>query len=71
MRILKNMFILGLGAVAILYILNPTAGILEFIPDNVPIIGNLDEAGAILILTNVLAYYGFDVNRLFSRPERD
>jgi uncharacterized membrane protein YkvA (DUF1232 family) len=30
----------------IIYILNPTAGILEFIPDNFPVIGNLDEAVA-------------------------
>ena len=28
------------------YILNPTAGFFEFLPDNLPIIGNLDEAGA-------------------------
>lgn len=54
MRLLKNVFVLGLGAVAVLYILNPTAGI-------------LDEAGAILLLTNVLAYYGIDLTRLFDR----
>ena len=29
-----------------IYIINPTAGFLEFIPDNLPIIGNLDEATA-------------------------
>ncbi len=40
----------GLG---MLYILNPTAGILEFIPDNLPFIGNLDEG-----LAFVLIYYG-------------
>lgn len=30
----------------IAYIFNPTAGIFELIPDNIPVIGNLDEAGA-------------------------
>lgn len=30
----------------IVYLLNPTAGILELIPDNAPLIGNLDEASA-------------------------
>jgi uncharacterized membrane protein YkvA (DUF1232 family) len=30
----------------IAYIFNPTAGIFELIPDNMPVIGNLDEAGA-------------------------
>ena len=34
-----------LGAV---YMLNPGAGIIELIPDNIPIIGNLDEGGAML-----------------------
>ena len=29
-----------------LYILNLTAGFIEFIPDNLPLIGNLDEGGA-------------------------
>ena len=31
-----------------IYILNPGAGIIELIPDNIPIIGNLDEGGAML-----------------------
>lgn len=30
----------------IIYIVNPTAGIIEFLPDALPIVGNLDEAGA-------------------------
>ena len=29
-----------------IYLLNPTAGILEIIPDNIPLVGNLDEGGA-------------------------
>lgn len=32
------------------YVLNPTVGILEFIPDNLPFVGNLDEGGAYLLL---------------------
>ncbi|NSW53671.1 MAG: DUF1232 domain-containing protein [Anaerolineae bacterium] len=42
-----------LSAVGVLYILNPTAGILEFLPDNLPILGNLDEG-----LAYLLVYYG-------------
>ncbi len=34
---------IGIGG---LYLLNPTAGFVELIPDNAPLIGNLDEAGA-------------------------
>jgi uncharacterized membrane protein YkvA (DUF1232 family) len=33
-----------------LYVLNPGAGIFEFIPDVVPVIGNLDDAGATLLV---------------------
>lgn len=32
--------------VAVIYLANPTAGVLELIPDNIPFVGNLDEAGA-------------------------
>jgi uncharacterized membrane protein YkvA (DUF1232 family) len=35
---------------SVVYIINPTAGFLEFIPDNIPFIGNLDEAGATALL---------------------
>ena len=66
-RLVKEMFIIGLAALAGLYLLNPTAGILEFIPDNLPLIGNIDEAGAVLILINTLAYYGIDTSRLYGR----
>jgi uncharacterized membrane protein YkvA (DUF1232 family) len=36
--------------VAAIYLINPTAGVLELIPDIAPFIGNLDEAGATALL---------------------
>ncbi len=39
-----------LGAI---YILNPTSGLLELIPDNLPLVGNLDEG-----LAYTLIWYG-------------
>jgi uncharacterized membrane protein YkvA (DUF1232 family) len=42
-----------LGGIAVLYLINPTAGIIELIPDNIPLIGNLDEVGATLLLIKV------------------
>jgi len=30
----------------VLYLINPTLGVFELIPDNLPIIGNLDEVAA-------------------------
>lgn len=35
---------------SLVYLVNPTAGLIEFIPDNAPFIGNLDEAGATAML---------------------
>jgi len=35
-RLLKEMFIIGAGGIALIYLLNPTAGLLEFIPDVSP-----------------------------------
>jgi len=40
---------------SVLYIINPTAGLLEFIPDNMPLVGNLDEAGATAMLLWAIA----------------
>ena len=36
----------GIAVFCAFYLLNPTAGVLEFIPDVLPVIGNLDEATA-------------------------
>ncbi|MBZ0289533.1 MAG: DUF1232 domain-containing protein [Anaerolineae bacterium] len=65
MRLFKEMFIILVGVIAFIYLINPTAGFLEFIPDALPIIGNIDEASASLVLIGVLRYYGLDLSRLF------
>jgi uncharacterized membrane protein YkvA (DUF1232 family) len=39
-----------LAIVGVIYLLNPTAGILEFLPDNLPYIGNLDETVAVMLV---------------------
>jgi uncharacterized membrane protein YkvA (DUF1232 family) len=67
MRIVKSLIVIAFGALGLLYLLNPTAGILELIPDNLPLIGNLDEAGATLLVVNALAYFGIDLGRLLGR----
>ena len=36
---------LGIALLGMFYLVNPTAGLFEIIPDNLPIFGNLDEAG--------------------------
>lgn len=65
--LLAHLLVLPAGALAALYLIYPSLGIFELIPDAVPLVGNLDEAGAMLLLTNVLAWYGIDLNRLGRR----
>ncbi len=56
---------------SVLYLLNPDMGLVEFLPDNFPIVGNLDEVGATLLLLGCLDYLGIQlpgfVTRLFRR----
>ena len=43
---MKSVVIAIIGIISLIYIINPTAGFIELIPDNFPIVGNLDEAAA-------------------------
>ncbi|MBP6602774.1 MAG: DUF1232 domain-containing protein [Verrucomicrobiales bacterium] len=59
-----------LGAFSAIYLFNPTAGFLELIPDNLPIVGNLDEAAAAALLISCLSYFGLDLGSLFGRKTK-
>jgi hypothetical protein len=60
------------GALGVVYLINPTAGFLELIPDNLPVVGNLDEAAAMMLVISCLAYFGIDLGGLFGRkPKKD
>jgi uncharacterized membrane protein YkvA (DUF1232 family) len=61
--LLKNLGVLLVGIIGALYLLNPAAGIFELIPDNLPLIGNLDEAAASALLIAALRYFGLDIVR--------
>jgi hypothetical protein len=54
-----------------LYLLNPDFGVFEFLPDNLPIVGNIDEVAATLLLLGCLDYLGIQlpgfITRLFRR----
>jgi len=66
---MKKIVVFGLGVLAGLYILNPTAGVFELIPDNIPLVGNLDEAAAVALLLMCLRYFGFDLTDIFRRDD--
>lgn len=58
---MKAIFVVLLGAFCAFYLLNPTMGWIEIIPDGFPIVGNLDEATATALLLACARYFGFDI----------
>ena len=63
----KSILVAMAGLFSAFYILNPGAGIFELIPDNIPVIGNLDEATAVFILIASLRYFGYDFSTFFDK----
>lgn len=60
----KNQLVWGAIIVgAGLYILNLGFGFVELVPDNAPLIGNLDEAGAALLIVKGLKKFGVDLTK--------
>jgi len=68
---MKKPLVFCIGLLSVFYILNPTAGLFEIIPDNLPFIGNLDEAAAVALLLMCLKYFGIDLPNIFRRGEKD
>ena len=64
---MKKIVVFCLGLLSVLYLLNPTAGVFEILPDNLPFIGNLDEAAAVALLLMCLRYFGIELPELFRR----
>ncbi|MDG5468408.1 DUF1232 domain-containing protein [Deltaproteobacteria bacterium IMCC39524] len=68
---MKRIVVFCVGILAMIYILNPTAGLFEIIPDNLPLVGNLDEAAAVALLLMCLSYFGIDLPNIFKRDKDD
>ena len=64
---MKGFIVFCLAIISILYLLNIGVGVIELIPDNIPLVGNLDEAGAATLLLMCLRYFGVDLTRLFNK----
>ena len=64
-------FLAFCGLISLIYLLNPTFGMFELIPDNIPIIGNLDEAAATSIVLYTLRHFGFDLMAFVDRGRRN
>jgi len=68
---IKSVFVFFVGLLALLYLLNPGAGLFELIPDNIPFVGNLDEATAVYLFLSCLRYFGIDIADIFSKSKKD
>lgn len=66
---MKKIIVAIIGVISLLYLLNPGAGFIEFIPDNFPLLGNLDEATATVLLLSSLKYFGVDIRSIFSEKD--
>jgi hypothetical protein len=64
---MRGFIVFCLGLISTMYLLNVGAGFIELIPDNIPIVGNLDEAGAAALLIMCLGYFGIDLTNIFKK----
>ncbi len=63
----KDYIVIFIIMISAIYLINPTFGIFEFIPDNLPIIGNLDEGMATFLLFSGLNYFGYNFTSFINR----
>ncbi|MEN7551433.1 YkvA family protein [Rapidithrix thailandica] len=68
---MKKTFVFLVGLLSLVYLLNPTAGLAEFIPDNIPFVGNIDEATAVTLLLASLRYFGIDLGKFLGKQEKE
>lgn len=66
---MKNVLVFLLGLSSLIYLLNPGAGLFELIPDNLPLIGNLDEVAAGILMLIALKHFDIDWSDFFSRND--
>lgn len=66
---MKKITVALVGLISLVYLVNPTAGVFELIPDNIPLVGNLDEATATALLLSSLRYFGLDLANLFKKDK--
>lgn len=63
---LKSAIVGAVGVFGALYLLNPFGISLDTAFDNFPLIGNLDETTATLLLIASLRYFGIDLIEMFT-----
>lgn len=66
-NVFRHLVVAFVGLISLIYLINPTAGIIEFIPDNIPFVGNVDEGLATILLISAIRYFGIDLSKVFGQ----
>ena len=53
---MRKLTAIVLAGLSIFYLINPTAGVFELLPDNIPFVGNVDESLAAYVLYSCVEY---------------
>ena len=54
---MKKFLIIALSVLSVIYLINPTAGVFEILPDNLPVVGNIDETLAAYLLFSSIQFF--------------
>ena len=54
--LMRKATVVLLAVFSVVYLINPTAGVFEFLPDNIPLVGNVDEGLAAYVLYSCVEY---------------
>jgi len=63
-KLMVDLMVLLTGLLSMAYVLNFTFGLAELLPDNLPVVGNLDEATATALFLTCLSYFGISGGKL-------
>ena len=67
---MKSIIAALVGIISLIYLVYPSGGVIELIPDFIPVIGSLDEASATALLLASLRYFGLDLSNIFKKEEQ-
>lgn len=68
---MKRFLIILSGLLSLIYLFNPGSGLVEFIPDVIPGLGNVDEGLAAYVLISVISYLTGKEFGLFSTKKEE
>lgn len=66
-QVIKTIIVICIGIISFMTIFRIGQQYIEFIPDGLPWIGNLDEAAAGALFLKCLKYLGLDLTKLFDK----